>query len=753
MARSLLIVESPTKAKTLKRYVGTGFTVKASVGHVKDLPRSRLGVDVEHDFAPELVVIRGKKKVIEELRRSAKSARQVLLAPDPDREGEAIAWHIAEELKDVNPRIQRVVFNEITKAAVLAALESPREIDANLVAAQQARRVLDRLVGYEISPLLWDKVRRGLSAGRVQSVALRLVVERERQIEAFKPREYWTIEQQLRPAGSDGEPFQAQLEKISGKKAKIADGETAARIRSELLELEHRVARVERKERLRRPLPPFTTSTLQQAAASVLRFSAKKTMRVAQQLYEGIDVAGEGTVGLITYMRTDSTRLAGQALEQARRFISSAFGPDYLPGKPVQYRAKKGAQDAHEAIRPTNVELSPEKVRGSLSRDQARLYELIWRRFVACQMAPARYDQTGVDINAGNYLLRATGSVLKFPGFLAVAGNGEEQDGNQLPPLEPEGLLEVLEVETKQHFTQPPPRFSEGTLVKELEERGIGRPSTYASIIDTIVSKHYVERENGRLHPTDLGKMIADLLVESFPEIMDVDFTASMEKSLDEVEEGRRQWVALLREFYDGFSQTLARAKKNMRDVKREEIPTEHVCEKCGRPMVIKWGRNGHFLACSGYPECRNTKEIKSRQGNKVEIAEAEDSGQVCEKCGRPMVFKRGRFGRFLACSGYPECKNTKSITTGVTCPVCGEGELVERRSKRGRVFYGCNRYPQCRYSVFAPPLAEKCPLCGFGILVRRETKRDGVVLACPQKGCSYKRPLEQEPAAESAAS
>ena len=749
MAKRLLIVESPTKAKTLGRYVGKNFTVKASVGHVKDLPKSKMGVDVENGFAVDLEVIRGKKKVLTELRQAAKKAEDVLLAPDPDREGEAIAWHIAEEIRKVNKNVHRVTFNEITKRAVQEAIQNPRELDERLYNAQQARRVLDRLVGYEISPLLWDKVQRGLSAGRVQSVAVRLIVEREEEIEAFVPREYWSIEEMLKSAGSDHPPFKAVLAKIGGKKAEIGSTEQAEKIRDALKSGAHKVVSVQRKERIRRPYPPFTTSKLQQAAAASLRFRAKKTMMIAQQLYEGVEIADEGSVGLITYMRTDSTRTAPVAVDAAREFIKTEFGQEYLPEEPVIYKSKKGAQDAHEAIRPTEVAYSPEKIKSDLSSDQFKLYQLIWKQFVSSQMTPARYDQTTVTIEAEpDYGLRATGSKCVFPGWLKVSAADKEEDPEVVfPPLKEGDPLEVVDVQANQHFTQPPPRFTEGTLVKEMEELGIGRPSTYAAIMDTIQSKRYVEREQTRLKPTDLGRLVTGLLVDSFPNIMDVDFTAGMEEKLDDVEEGKVDWVELMKDFYGPFQKTMEKARREMRDVKREEVKTEHVCDLCGQPMVVKWGRNGYFLACSGYPDCKNTKEIKSfdGDGSKVELAPVEDTGEVCEKCGKPMVIKKGRFGRFLACSGYPECKNTRSISTGVTCPKCSEGQLVERRSKKGKTFYSCNRYPKCRFSVFSPPVAESCSKCGFAVLVRKESKKDGKILACSVKGCGYKRKVESE--------
>jgi len=745
MAKSLLIVESPTKAKTIKRYVGNGFSVKATVGHIKDLPTSKLGVDIEKGFEPQLLVIKGKKKVLDEIKRSARTADRVLLAPDPDREGEAIAWHVAEELQGTAKDIKRVVFNEITRQAVQQALEHPRELDRQLYQAQQARRILDRLVGYQISPLLWKKVKRGLSAGRVQSVALRLIVEREREIAAFVPQEYWTVEEEVRRAGHNDGSFRAVLSEIDGQKAERIEAARAEEIRRLVESSPQRVVEVEKKKRSRRPPPPFTTSTLQQAASSQLNFSARRTMRAAQQLYEGVEIAGEGQVGLITYMRTDSTRIAEPALAEVRAFIKEKFGQEYLPPEPVRYRAKAGAQDAHEAIRPTDVRLTPEKVKDSLSRDQARLYELVWRRFVACQMQPAQYDQTAITIQAGERCrLKASGSRLVFDGFLAVGTkNGDEENG-QLPELAEGDQLEVLEVKALQHFTQPPPRFTEGTLVKEMEEKGIGRPSTYATILETIQAKQYVKKVENRLQPTELGSLVTDLLVESFPEILDVGFTAAMEEKLDCVEEGRQDWKKLLQDFYVSFSATLERAGENMRNLKREEIPTEHRCEKCGKVMVKKWGRNGYFLACSGYPECRNTKQIASHNGSQVELAEQKPTGISCPKCGKPLVQRQGRFGRFLACSGYPECRHTQAVSTGIRCPQCGQGELVERRSQRGKVFYGCNRYPQCKFSLFTTPVAESCPQCEYPLLVYRKSREGTLLLACPREGCGYSRPAPE---------
>jgi len=540
------------------------------------------------------------------------------------------------------------------------------------------------------------------------------------------------------------EGFSAQLARIDGEKAQIDGAERAEQIRAELQGAPHRVTSVESKGRLRKPYPPLTTSKIQQAAAATFHFTAKKTMRIAQQLYEGVEIAGEGSVGLITYMRTDSTRIAPEALEMVRAYIQSEFGPQYLPEAPILYKSKAGAQDAHEAIRPSQAAFNPERIKADLSPDQYKLYELIWRTFVACQMTPARYEQTTVLIEAGSrYELRTTGSVCVFPGWLAASvpskENGEDPEIS-FPPLSSGDVLTVQKIAPTQHFTQPPPRFSEGTLVKEMEERGIGRPSTYAAILETIQVKEYVAKAKGRFQPTQLGDLVTELLVQSFPEILDVDFTADMERKLDEVAEGKMDWVQLMKGFYVPFSATMEKARQEMRDVKREEIATDHLCELCGEKMVIKWGRNGYFLACSGYPKCKNTKEVSSFQGGAVEIAPVEETGEICEKCGRPMVIRRGRFGRFLACSGYPECKSARSVSTGIICPTCKEGKMVERRTRRGKMFYACDKYPVCTFSVWYEPVTEVCPVCGFGMLVRKESKKEGKLVACPVKGCGFKR-------------
>ncbi len=757
---ALVVVESPAKARTIKKYLGTGYTVKASVGHIKDLPKSRLGVDVDNEFEPEYVVIRDKKKVIGEIKKAAKTASVVYLAPDPDREGEAIAWHIAEEIKKHNDNIKRVLFNEITRKGITAALETPTDVDTNKTDAQQARRILDRLVGYEISPILWKKVRRGLSAGRVQSVAVRLLVEREREIAAFVPVEYWSVEATCRAV--EPPPFTAKVFQWDGAKAAPENEAAAAEMATELSAGSAAVAKVDRKQRRRSPKPPFITSTLQQEAARKLRFAAKRTMRIAQRLYEGVEVGDEGPVGLITYMRTDSTRVADDAIADVRGHIAQTYGADFLPEKPNFYRSSKRAQDAHEAVRPTSMMYPPDKVAKALSghrdgADLVKLYGLIWRRFVASQMANAIYDQTTVDIERGRATLRATGQVMRFAGYTQVYTEQETDDAaaekasdqdRPLPPLEVGDAITLDHIDPQQHFTQPPPRFTEASLVKELEEKGIGRPSTYATILSTIVDRGYVAKEAARFFPTELGILVNELLVDAFPNILDSDFTAQMEADLDKIEEGERDWRELLAAFYRPFSGNVEKAKTNMRNVKREEIPTEHVCEQCGSPMVIKWGRNGSFLACQGYPECRNTKEIARSSDGSFEIVPEEVTEETCPVCGAPMKVKKGRFGSFLACSRYPDCKTTKAISLGIDCPREGcKGFITEKRSRRGKVFYGCSEFAKtgCDFVVWDRPVAKPCPECGAPFLLRRDNRR-GVSLRCAS--CSYKAAEGEEHAA-----
>ncbi len=774
---NLVVVESPAKAKTIKKYLGRGYDVKASVGHVKDLPKSKMGVDIERGFLPEYDVIKGKAKVLSEIKRAARSAARVFLATDPDREGEAIAWHIAEEIgaEGGDGRVRRVLFNEITKKAIQKAIEQPQDLDRRKFDSQQARRILDRLVGYQISPILWKKVRRGLSAGRVQSVAVRLVVEREREIEAFTPEEYWSLDADL--AATLPPEFTAKLWKVDGEKAALKDGATTQGLAAEVEKARFVVRSVDRKERRRNPPPPFTTAKLQQDAANRLGFTAKKTMTLAQRLYEGVELGDEGLVGLITYMRTDSVRLSTEAVDAARVFVAEKYGKDHLPDAPNVYKTKaKAAQEAHEAIRPTNLEWTPERVQPFFEavgeRDMYRLYELVWNRFVACQMVPAIYDQTTADIEAGRVTFRATGSILKFPGYLSVYGakppeeeagaeeekaeNGNGAEGEkkneerQLPPLEQGMELRLVKLHPEQHFTQPPPRYNESSLVKELEQRGIGRPSTYAAILEVIQYKQYVEKIEKIFKPTHLGLVVTDELVKSFPREMDVAFTAGMEEKLDDIEDGNAGWQAVLAEFYDKFKEDVAKAEVHMRDVKRQEIATDLTCEKCGKPMVIKWGRMGEFLACSGYPECRNTMNFRREDGKVVPVKEEEiPVDEKCPTCGAPMVMKRGRFGRFLACTRYPECKGTKPVSIGVTCPKACGGYVSEKRSRRGRTFYGCSSYPNCDFVSWDRPRNEACPKCGSTYLLDKYSKRTGPFVACPNKECGYRREAAQaEPAA-----
>ena len=745
MAKPLIIVESPAKARTITKYLGKAYNVMASVGHVRDLPASKLGVDIENDFTPQYVTIKGKGKVLTEIKKAAGSASKIFLGPDPDREGEAIAWHIAEELTGKDDNIFRVLFHEITEKAIKEALHNPGRIDTNKVNAQQARRILDRIVGYKLSPLLWEKVRRGLSAGRVQSVAVRLICDLEKEILQFVSEEYWSLTATVE--GKVPPPFKIRLIKYRGEDIKIPDQQEAERIKGVLSGSEYIVKTIEKKERKKNPQPPFTTSKLQQEAARKLRFTAKKTMLIAQKLYEGIEIGSEGPVGLITYMRTDSVRISADAQSEARKFIKDSIGSEYIPAKGIAYKNKKGIQDAHEAIRPTSVFRSPDEIKEYVDKDSFNLYRLIWNRFVACQMSPAILDTTTIDIQAGEYLLRATGSVIKFPGFMklyeegrddsAQAVEGEEED--VLPSVAEGERLNFLSIEPKQHFTQPPARYTEASLIKELEEKGIGRPSTYAAILSTIQDRKYVEKKEGRFHPTELGVLVNDMLVEHFPELIDVTFTAKMEDELDEIEEGRYEWRQAVGDFYRPFDQHLEKARKEMRNVKGEETPTDIKCEKCGNSMVIKWGKLGYFLACSGYPECKNTMNFKKSEDGTIEAMKEETTGENCPQCGSPMVIKSGRFGRFFACSKYPDCKTTKPITTGIACPQegCG-GELTEKRSKRGKVFYSCTKYPTCTFAMWDKPVQKPCPQCGAPFMAEKYARGSSSII-CIKKECGYK--------------
>jgi len=809
MAKGLVIVESPAKAKTINKYLGRNYKVVASMGHVRDLPKSRLGVDVDDDFEPEYEVIASRAKVIKQIKDEGRKADEIFVATDPDREGEAIGWHLAEELgKGNRKKIRRLMFNEITKKAILEAVKHPMEIDQNMVDAQQARRVIDRLVGYKISPLLWDKVRRGLSAGRVQSVALKLICDREAEIDAFKPEEYWNLVARLATGGVE---FDAKLVKRAGEAAKDLHIGNEAESNAVIAALDGAawtVTSVVTKERKKNAVPPFITSKLQQAS----RFPVKKTMMLAQQLYEGIELPGEeAAVGLITYMRTDSTRVSEQALEEVREHIVATFGNDYLPEKANRFRQKSGVQDAHEAIRPTSMQWHPERVRPHLSPDQYYLYRLIWNRFVASQMPPATFDETTVEITANDFVFQAKGSVPKFAGWLAVYGQGapqvgtgfslsegagpdaaegDDEEGKAILPAMNEGdRLDLRELRPEQKFTQPPARYNEGTLVKALEENGIGRPSTYADIIGKLQARDYVMKLEGRFKPTVLGRtLVTKLLSPSFDDILDVEYTARMEEELDEIEQGKTKYTAVLSEFYGKFEKDLKKAAKQMPNYK-EGQPTEEFCEKCGSPMVVKSGKFGMFLACSAYPECENTKELET-----ADAPDAENLDETCENCGKPMAVKRGRFGPFLACTGYPECKTTRKIivskagvaaakpdqvldekcpqcgnnlvvkqgrfgeftacsgypgckyvkqkSTGVACPLDG-GDIVEKKTRRGKVFFGCANYPKCEFTLWDRPLAETCPKCKAPFLVEKITKRHGRQLICKTDDCDYVRSEE----------
>ncbi len=752
MARKLLIVESPAKARTIGKFLGKDFAVKASVGHVRDLPKSTLGVDEEHGFEPQYEVLPEKRKVVEELRSAARAASEVYVATDPDREGEAICWHVTELLKGTRKPMHRVEFNEITRRAVQEAVQHPRGVDMNRVNAQQARRVIDRLMGYRLSPLLWEKVKRGLSAGRVQSVALKMICDREAEIEAFVPEEYWLVDAVVN-AGSPP-PFALRLAKRERRKWRPGSEAEARAVEEALRSRPLTITTLKRKLSRQRPKPPFITSHLQQEAARRLRLPVRRTMQLAQNLYEGVDLGEGGRVGLITYMRTDSFRVADEAVASARRLISERWGDEALPAKPNRYRSKASAQDAHEAIRPTDPTLTPEALAPHLSKDQLRLYRLIWERFIASQMKPAVFDVTQVEVQAGPYTLTASGKVLKDPGFLRVWKEAEEGGGDgSLPPgLEEEMALTLEGVKLEQKFTQPPPRFTEASLVKALEENGIGRPSTYAAILSTLSSRDYVVKEKGAFKPTELGKLVSRLLVGSFSDIVNERYTASLETQLDRVAAGEEDWRATVQRFAEQLYGALERARKEMEQVKGKGIPTDETCPDCGAPLVMKFGRYGEFLACSRYPDCRFSRDVDKESS---EDGEAGTEAPQCPECGAPMVQKRSRFGPFWACSTYPECKGTRPIgkraqakpePTGVSCPREGcDGEIMAKRSRRGRVFYGCNRYPACDFSMWDPPVAVSCPACGFPVMGLKETKRRGRELVCPVKECRHRMPAPEE--------
>ncbi len=740
MPDKLIIVESPTKVKTIKKYLESDFDVRASVGHVKDLPPKTLGIDIENDFEITYTVIEKKKKVVSELKKAAKNASDIFLAPDPDREGEAIAWHILEEIDAKNKNIYRVLFNDLTKNTVLKAIKNPLKLNYDKYEAQKTRRVLDRLVGYQISPILWEKVKWGLSAGRVQSVAVRIICDREEEILKFVPEEYWNITALLE--GSNPPQFEARLIKVSAKKAKVKNEAQANAILKDIESAPFVISKIEKKETKRQSPPPFTTSKLQQEASRRHSFTAKKTMSVAQRLYEGIELGKEGPVGLITYMRTDSFRISAEAIAEARAYIDENYGKDFLPAKPRAFKSPRKSQDAHEAIRPASMLHKPKDIKQYLSDDQFRLYQLIWNRFVASQMNPAIFDQTTIDISAGNCIFRAQGAVMKFAGFTVVytetKDDAEEENGSGkiLPEVQENETPSLLSLTPEQKFTQPRPRFSEATLVRELEENGIGRPSTYAAILSTIQERDYVRLENRRFHPTELGILVTELLVKNFPKILDIDFTASLEDQLDLIEEGKLTRLETLRDFYTPFEKDLKKAKTEMRNLKKEETPTDSICDKCESPMVIKWGRFGRFLKCTS---CDNTTNFTKDEKGKINQTEAQATDTDCSKCGKKMIIKEGRFGRFLGCSGYPECKNTMPISVGVMCPEEGcTGYLSEKRTKKGKIFFSCSNYPDCTYALWDKPIPEKCPQCGAPFIVEKYSRGKGYLKTCLNKDCGY---------------
>jgi DNA topoisomerase I len=759
VSKPLVIVESPTKIRTIKKYLGKEYNVAATVGHIKDLPAKEIGINIEEGFKPKYTNIPGKQKVIKSLRQAAGDTTDIYLAPDPDREGEAIAWHTADILKKKGRIFHRVLFHELTQNAIHEAIKSPDKLNQNKYEAQQARRILDRLVGYQISPLLWRKVKGGLSAGRVQSVAVRIICDRERAIQAFESEEYWSITAHLED--NSPPPFTAKLVKKNGNKIKIPDEKASNGIIEELSDEKFIVEKIQKKTVKRNPSPPFITSKLQQEAIRKLRFSAKKTMIVAQQLYEGIELSPGEPEGLITYMRTDSTRISKEAAMEALKLVRDKFGDEYALEKPRFFKNRKKAQDAHEAIRPTSVFNTPEKIKPFLSKDQFALYELIWKRFVASQMKQALMNKISISIAAGPYLFTASGSSVAFPGFMTLYMTTDDQiesdsqkKKDDFPELSEGGVLKLNELEPKQHFTMPPPRFSEASLVKELEENGIGRPSTYAAILSTIREKGYVDLVKGYFKPNELGFIVNDLLVKSFPDVLDVEFTANMENDLDRIEAAEVDYSEILRQFYDAFEKELEAASTGMLSVKGIGFPTDLTCPQCNHRLHIRMGRNGQFLGCNNYPECTYTRNYtRDEKGvvHAIEPSSDQPSDKICDKCGKPMLIKDGRYGTFFACSGYPDCKTTLSTNsngsgekTGVDCPEqdCN-GELVQRSSKRGKIFYGCSRFPDCTFATWDKPVAKECPECGAKFLVEKTTKKQGTFLTCNTKGCGFKATSE----------
>ena len=743
MAKDLIIVESPAKVKTIRKFLGNNYAVQASVGHIRDLPSKTLGVDEGNDFAPQYEIIPGKEKVVADLRSAAAKADNIYLAPDPDREGEAIAWHVAALIEDQakNKNVQRIQFNEITKRAVQEALANPRPLNANLFDAQQARRVLDRLVGYKISPLLWKKVKRGISAGRVQSVALRLLADRDSERRAFVPEEYWLFRAFLEAAGPP--VFRADLHKVDGKKPVLASEKDALALEDRLSGKPFVVDGVEIKEREKSPSPPYITSTLQQSANQRLGYTAKRTMSVAQRLYEGVDLGDSGTTALITYMRTDSVRISDEARAAAKDFIEAAWGKEYYPAKARHFKSKGGAQDAHEAIRPVDVAVTPDSIKSFVAPEQFQLYRLIWTRFLASQMAGARVQDTVVLATCNGVQFRSKGERVLFPGFYVLSPQKSE-DVVELPALASGQTLGLNKLEKEQKFTQPPPRYSEASLVRELEEKGIGRPSTYASIIATLIDREYATLEEKHFAVTDLGRVVCELLTEYFRDLMDVGFTAQMEESLDKVAEGEEDWIALLNRFSSEFNPTLEQASKAMNSVKGG-LPSGLACPECGKPTVIKFGKAGPFLACSGYPDCKFTSNFSRDDKGEVRIAEREQPQYeivgVCPDCGGDLAVKKARTGsRFIACTNYPKCKHARPFSTGVACPKCKDGALVEKSSKRGKLFYGCGQYPKCDFAMWDEPMEGSCPECGSPVLALKRPRGGKPYVGCPEKGCKYRK-------------
>ncbi|MEG1477906.1 MAG: type I DNA topoisomerase [Clostridiales bacterium] len=746
MSKYLVVVESPTKAKSFSKFLGKNYKVMSSMGHVRDLPKSKLGIDIEDDFKPHYITIRGKGDLLKDLKKNAKSAEKIFYAADPDREGEAIAWHLKQYLEgqkdgvDTNPdALCRVVFNEVTKEAVQQAVKNPRTIDKNLVMAQQSRRILDRLAGYKLSPLLWKKVRKGLSAGRVQSVAVRLICEKQKEIDAFVPEEYWSLDGDFQ---HNQDEFNAKLLKINGKKAKIENKEQMDTILMDLENAAYAITSVQKKERKKQPSPAFTTSSLLQESNIKLGYTTKRTMQLAQQLFEGVSLGGTNA-GLITYMRTDSVRIAETAQTEALEYIAEAFGKDYCPDEPRQYTKSGRIQNAHEAIRPTSIQKTPASVKQYLTQPQYRVYKLIWDRFTASQMCDAKVENTTYDILTKDYTFRATGSVVIFPGFMKVYKSDKKDD--VLPDIKEGENLKLLALHPEQHLTQAPAPYTEGTFAKTLEKLGIGRPSTYVTIIETVVSRGYVSRKEKALHPTELGIVVNDLLMEYFPDILNVEFTATMEDELDKVEKGNMEWQEVLRNFYGPFSERLAKAEEDIGEIELQDEVSDIICENCGKNMVFKMGRYGKFLACPGYPQCRNVKSVD--KDGKVAEKEEEESDIVCEQCGSKMVIKRGRYGKFLACPNYPDCKNIKSIDQeiGVKCEKCGN-ELVKKRSKKGKVFYGCKGYPECETTYWNLPIEAVCPDCGRH-MVEKTNKKQETTVYCENKECSSNKKEDKDEA------